>query len=49
MTDPVDGVVNVMSAPWFSREHYRSDSNQHWRSGCPHEALARASSSGCSC
>lgn len=41
MTDPLDGVVNVMSAPWFSRERYRSDSNQHWRSGCPHEALAQ--------
>jgi len=39
--EPVDGVVNVMQAPWFDREHYRSDSNQHWRSGCPHEPLAR--------
>jgi hypothetical protein len=30
-----------MQSPWFDPEHYRSDSNQHWRSGCPHEALAR--------
>jgi hypothetical protein len=41
MSEPVDGAVNVMQPPWFSREHYRSDSNQHWRSGCPHDALAR--------
>jgi hypothetical protein len=41
VNEPIDGVVNVMQAPWFDREHYRSDSNQHWRSGCPHEALAR--------
>jgi hypothetical protein len=37
---PLDGVVNVMASPWFSPETYRSDSNQHWRSGCPHEQLA---------
>jgi hypothetical protein len=30
-----------MQPPWFDREHYRSDSNRHWRSGCPHDALAR--------
>jgi hypothetical protein len=41
MREPVDGLVNVMQSPWFDPEHYRSDSNQHWRSGCPHEALAR--------
>jgi hypothetical protein len=41
MREPVDGATNVMTAPWFDPEHYRSDSNQHWRSGCPHEALAR--------
>ena len=35
------GAVNVMQEPWFERAHYRSDSNQHWRSGCPHEVLAR--------
>jgi hypothetical protein len=42
MLEPIDGAVNVMAEPWFSPEHYRSDSNRHWRSGCPHEALRRA-------
>jgi hypothetical protein len=41
MHEPVAGFVNVMQPPWFEREHYRSDSNRHWRSGCPHDALAR--------
>jgi hypothetical protein len=39
MHEPVHGVVNVMQAPWFSPASYRSDSNQRWRSGCPHEEL----------
>lgn len=42
MSQPVDGLVNVMQGPWFDPDHYRSDSNQHWRHGCPHEQLARA-------
>jgi len=37
---PVDGFLNVMAEPWFTQGLYRSDSNQHWRSGCPHEELA---------
>jgi hypothetical protein len=41
MRDPLVGAVNVMAEPWFSADHYRSDSNRHWRSGCPHEALRR--------
>ena len=41
MSLPVDGAVNVMQPPWFSPDRYRSDSNQRWRSGCPHGALAR--------
>ena len=41
MTAPLDGATNVMAAPWFDPDHYRSDSNAHWRHGCPHEALAR--------
>jgi hypothetical protein len=41
MTQPVDGATNAMQSPWFDRDRYRSDSNQHWRSGCPHEELAR--------
>ena len=40
MGDPLDVAVNVMQPPNFDPEHYRSDSNQHWRSGCPHEHLA---------
>jgi hypothetical protein len=41
MSQPVDGAVNVMRAPYFDPDHYRSDSNQRWRHGCPHEELAR--------
>jgi hypothetical protein len=41
MTAPIDGATNVMSPPWFDPAHYRSDSNQRWRHGCPHEGLAR--------
>jgi hypothetical protein len=41
MRAPIDGAVNVMEEPFFDPGHYRSDSNQHWRHGCPHEALAR--------
>jgi hypothetical protein len=37
MGEPVEGFVNVMEAPWA--DVYRSDSNQHWRQGCPHEEL----------
>jgi len=37
--EPVSGFVNVMQAPWFTKGRYRSDSNQHWREGCPHEEL----------
>jgi hypothetical protein len=38
MREPVEGAVNVMEAPWA--DVYRSDSNQHWRQGCPHAELA---------
>ena len=37
--EPVDDFVNVMQPPWFTKGKYRSDSNQHWREGCPHEEL----------
>jgi hypothetical protein len=37
MREPVEGFVNVMESPWA--DVYRSDSNQHWRQGCPHEEL----------
>lgn len=39
MREPVEGAINVMESPWFDPETYRSDSNQHWRSGCPHDEL----------
>ena len=41
MSQPVDGFVNAMEPPWFDRAHYRSDSNQRWRRGCPHTGLAK--------
>jgi len=41
MSEAVRGATNVMTPPWFSTDHYRSDSNQHWRHGCPHELLER--------
>jgi hypothetical protein len=40
MSEPIDGAVNVMQPPWFTPGHYRSDSNHHWREGCPHDELA---------
>jgi hypothetical protein len=40
MSVPVDGAVNVMQPGYFDPARYRSDSNQHWRNGCPHDELA---------
>jgi hypothetical protein len=40
MKAPVPGAVNVMQEGFFDPATYRSDSNQHWRSGCPRDALA---------
>jgi hypothetical protein len=37
MRERVDGAVNVMEERFSAS--YRSDSNQRWRSGCPHEEL----------
>ena len=39
MRAPVGSAVNVMAEPWFDPDHYRSDSNQHWRSGSPLDGL----------
>ena len=39
MTAPMDGAANVMEETYFDPATYRSDSNQRWRSGCPHEEL----------
>ena len=38
MRAPLEGALNVMSEPYSG--NYRSDSNQHWRHGCPHDELA---------
>jgi hypothetical protein len=40
MQAEIDGAVNVMRPPFFDPQHYRSDSNQRWRHGCPHAELA---------
>jgi hypothetical protein len=40
MRSPIEGAVNVMESPFFDSDHYRSDSNQNWRHGCPHAELA---------
>jgi len=42
MSAPIEGATNVMGPPWFDPARYRSDSNQRWRSGCPHTMLAGA-------
>jgi hypothetical protein len=40
MSAPLDGIANAMEPRFFAPECYRSDSNQRWRHGCPHEDLA---------
>jgi hypothetical protein len=39
MSRSIPGAVNVYAEPYFAPATYRSDSNQHWRAGCPHEEL----------
>jgi hypothetical protein len=39
MSAELEDAINVMSPRYFSPERYRSDSNQRWRHGCPHEEL----------
>jgi hypothetical protein len=39
MSKTIPGAINVYAEPYFDRATYRSDSNQHWRFGCPHEEL----------
>jgi hypothetical protein len=43
MSQPIDGAVNVMQEGYFDPPTYRSDSNQRWRFGCPHEELRAGS------
>jgi hypothetical protein len=40
MSAPINGAVNVMGEPYFDPANYRSESNQNWRGGCPHDELA---------
>jgi hypothetical protein len=42
MSESVEGAVNAMEPPYFEPERYRSDSNQRWRYGCPHDQLRAA-------
>ena len=39
MSAPIEDAVNVMQDGYFDPATYRSDSNQHWRFGCPHDEL----------
>jgi hypothetical protein len=39
MSDEIPGAINAYGSRYFSPETYQSDSNQHWRAGCPHDAL----------
>jgi len=39
MSEEIPGAINVYGERYFSPHAYRSDSNQRWRSGCPHEEL----------
>jgi len=39
MSDEIPGAVNTYGPRYLSPETYRSDSNQHWRAGCPHDEL----------
>jgi len=39
MSAEIPGGINAYGERYFSPETYRSDSNQNWRAGCPHEEL----------
>ena len=39
MSEEIPGATNAYGTRYFSPETYRSDSNQHWRAGCPHDGL----------
>jgi hypothetical protein len=40
MSEPLPHAVNAMQPGYFDPARYRSDSNRHWRSGCPHDELS---------
>ena len=39
MSEEIPGAANAYGTRYFAPETYRSDSNQHWRAGCPHDEL----------
>lgn len=39
MAEEIPGAANAYGTRYFTPENYRSDSNQHWRAGCPHDGL----------
>lgn len=43
MSAPIEDAINVMAERYFDPATYRSDSNQHWRSGCPCDELRAGS------
>ena len=43
MSDEIPDAVNTYGERYFSPQTYRSDSNQRWRAGCPHEELRTGS------
>jgi hypothetical protein len=43
MSDEIPGAINAYGERYFSPQTYRSDSNQRWRAGCPHEELRTGS------
>ncbi|MBA3562264.1 MAG: hypothetical protein H0W35_06045, partial [Actinobacteria bacterium] len=43
MSEEITGAVNAYGERYFSPQTYRSDSNQHWRAGCPHDELRAGS------
>jgi hypothetical protein len=42
MSEEIPGAENVYGTRYFAAETYRSDSNQRWRAGCPHDELRAA-------
>lgn len=43
MSDEIPNAINPYGRRYFWPETYRSDSNQFWRGGCPHEELRAGS------
>ena len=42
-SEDIPNAINTYGERYFSPLTYRSDSNQHWRAGCPHEELRAGS------